>query len=63
MLTLNRYSVRGCLIASNRSCYSYYSSSIASAITLVVATVNSYRVLDSIYSTIVTVVSANDYIV
>lgn len=55
--------VRGCSMASNRSCRSHCGSSVASAVTLAVAAVNSRRVLDGICSTIVTAVSANDYII
>lgn len=50
-------------MASNRSCRSRCGSSVASAITLAVAAVNSRRVLDGVCSTIVTTVSTNDYIV
>lgn len=55
--------LRGCSMASNRSCRSHCGSSVASAVTLAVAAVNGRRVLDGVCSATVTAVSANDYIV
>lgn len=63
LVCLSTILLRGCSMASNRSCRSHCGSSVASAVTLAVAAVNGRRVLDGVYSTTVTTVSANDYVV